>query len=41
MDFSLTQAQQELSSLSRQILTDRATPERLAELERAEAGVDV
>jgi len=34
MDFALTQAQEELSALSRRILTDRATPERLAELER-------
>ncbi len=40
MDFSVTQAQQELSSLTRRILTDRATPERLAELEQAEVGVD-
>lgn len=40
MDFSVTQAQQELSSLSRRILTDRATPERLTELERAGSGVD-
>jgi len=40
VDFSVTQAQQELSSLSRQILTDRATPERLTELERAESGMD-
>jgi len=41
VDFSITQAQQELSSLSRRILTDQATPERLAELERAESGVDL
>lgn len=40
MDFSITQAQQELSSLSRRILTDRATPERLTELERAGSGFD-
>lgn len=40
MDFSVTQAQQELSSLSRRILTDRATPERLTELERAGSGFD-
>jgi len=40
VDFSLTQAQHELSSLSRRILTDRATPERLTELERAGSGVD-
>jgi 3-oxocholest-4-en-26-oyl-CoA dehydrogenase beta subunit len=40
VDFSVTQAQQELSSLSRQILTDRATPERLTELERAGSGFD-
>ena len=35
MDFSSTQAQEELSSLSRRILTDHATPPRLAELEAA------
>lgn len=40
MDFSVTQAQQELSSLSRRILTDRATPERLTGLERTGSGVD-
>ena len=40
MDFSATQAQQELSSLSRRILTDRVTPDRLAELERAGRGFD-
>jgi acyl-CoA dehydrogenase len=40
MDFSVTQAQQELSSLSRRILTDRATPDRLTELERAGSGLD-
>jgi alkylation response protein AidB-like acyl-CoA dehydrogenase len=35
VDFSSTQAQEELSSLSRRILTDHATPQRLAELEAA------
>src|SRR5262245_35403525 len=40
VDFALTQAQEELSSLSRQILEDHATPERLAELERAGHGFD-
>jgi len=40
VDFALTQAQEELSSLSRQILEDHATPERLAELEQAGQGFD-
>jgi 3-oxocholest-4-en-26-oyl-CoA dehydrogenase beta subunit len=40
VDFALTQAQDELSSLSRQILTDHATPDRLAELEQASQGFD-
>jgi alkylation response protein AidB-like acyl-CoA dehydrogenase len=40
MDFSLTQAQEELSGLSRRILTDRVTTDRLAELEQAGLGVD-
>ena len=40
MDFSVTQAQQELSALSRRILADRATPDRLAELDRAGRGFD-
>jgi 3-oxocholest-4-en-26-oyl-CoA dehydrogenase beta subunit len=40
VDFSITQAQAELSALSRRILTDQATPARLAELEQAGAGVD-
>jgi len=35
VDFSLTQAQDELSALSRRILTDLVTPRRLAELEAA------
>jgi 3-oxocholest-4-en-26-oyl-CoA dehydrogenase beta subunit len=35
VDFSLTAAQEELSALSRRILTDKVTPQRLAE---AEAG---
>jgi hypothetical protein len=34
VDFSVTQAQADLGALSRQILTDKATPARLAELER-------
>ena len=34
VDFSLTQAQEELSALARQILTDQVTPDRLAELEQ-------
>ncbi|MGO8961884.1 MAG: acyl-CoA dehydrogenase family protein [Streptosporangiaceae bacterium] len=33
MDFTLTQAQEELGQLARQILTDLATPDRLRELE--------
>ena len=36
----LSQAQTELAALSRQILTDRATPDRLAELERNGLGFD-
>jgi alkylation response protein AidB-like acyl-CoA dehydrogenase len=40
VDFSLTQAQEELSGLARRILTDRATPSRLAELEQAGTGFD-
>ncbi|MDR2986795.1 MAG: acyl-CoA dehydrogenase family protein [Nocardiopsaceae bacterium] len=40
MDFSLTQTQQELSALARRILTDKETPERLAELDRAGLGFD-
>lgn len=40
MDFSVTQAQQELSSLSRRILSDRATPERLTELGSNGSGYD-
>jgi 3-oxocholest-4-en-26-oyl-CoA dehydrogenase beta subunit len=40
VDFRQTQAQQELSALSRRILGDRATPDRLAELERAGLGFD-
>lgn len=35
MDFSVTQAQEELSALSRRILGDQATPQRLSELEAA------
>lgn len=35
MDFTFTEAQQELTSLTRRILTDRATPERLGEVEAA------
>lgn len=33
MDFSLTEAQDELSALTRRIVTDQATPERLREVE--------
>jgi 3-oxocholest-4-en-26-oyl-CoA dehydrogenase beta subunit len=40
VDFSMTQAQTELAGLSRRILTDRVTPDRLAELERAGLGFD-
>lgn len=40
MDFSITQAQQELSALARRILADRTTPDRLAELEQAGQGLD-
>ena len=40
MDFFETQAQQELSALSRRILGDRVTPDRLAELEHAGLGFD-
>jgi 3-oxocholest-4-en-26-oyl-CoA dehydrogenase beta subunit len=35
VDFSLTAAQEELSALSRRILTDKVTPQRLAEREAA------
>ena len=35
MDFSLTPAQDDLGGLTRQILTDRVTPERLREIEAA------
>jgi acyl-CoA dehydrogenase len=40
VDFSLTQSQADLSALSRQILTDKATPQRLAELEQAGHSLD-
>ncbi len=40
MDFSATQAQDELSALGRRILTDRVTADRLAELERGGQGFD-
>jgi 3-oxocholest-4-en-26-oyl-CoA dehydrogenase beta subunit len=40
VDFAFTQAQDELSSLSRSILADHATPGRLAELEQARQGFD-
>ncbi len=40
MDFFETQAQQELSALSRSILGDRVTPDRLTELEQAGLGFD-
>ena len=35
MDFSLSESQQELAALTRTILTDRVTPERLRALEDA------
>ena len=35
MDFTLTPAQEDLGALARQILADRATPDRLAEVEAA------
>ncbi len=40
MDFSATQAQDELSALGRRILTDRVTADRLVELERDGQGFD-
>ncbi len=40
MDFSLNEVQQEVVDLTRQILTDRATPERLIELDDAEHYID-
>jgi 3-oxocholest-4-en-26-oyl-CoA dehydrogenase beta subunit len=40
VDFSLTQAQDELSALCRRILGDHATPARLAELEQHGSGFD-
>jgi 3-oxocholest-4-en-26-oyl-CoA dehydrogenase beta subunit len=40
VDFSFNQAQAELAALSRRILADRATPDRLAELEQAGQGYD-
>ncbi len=40
MDFFVTQAQDELSALSRRILADRMSPERLTELETAGAAFD-
>jgi acyl-CoA dehydrogenase len=40
VDFGFTQAQEELSSLSRQILADYATPVRLSELEQVGHGFD-
>jgi acyl-CoA dehydrogenase len=40
MDFTLTQTQAELGALTRQILTDRATPDRLREVEAADARFD-
>ncbi|HCT81667.1 MAG TPA: acyl-CoA dehydrogenase [Micromonosporaceae bacterium] len=40
MDFTLTEAQQELASLTRRILTDRATPERLREVEASDDRFD-
>ena len=40
MDFTPTSAQDELGGLSRQILTDLATPERLRDVERSGTGLD-
>jgi 3-oxocholest-4-en-26-oyl-CoA dehydrogenase beta subunit len=40
VDFSITQTQDELSLLVRRILTDKQTPERLADLDRADLGFD-
>src|SRR6266487_6966594 len=40
VDFSVTQAQDELSALSRRILADKVTPGRLAEIEQAGDGFD-
>ena len=40
MDFTRTSAQDELGGLSRQILTDRVTPEQLREIERSGTGFD-
>jgi 3-oxocholest-4-en-26-oyl-CoA dehydrogenase beta subunit len=40
MDFSLTTAQDELAGLTRQILTDRATPERLREFDDSDTRFD-
>jgi 3-oxocholest-4-en-26-oyl-CoA dehydrogenase beta subunit len=40
VDFSLTHAQQELSALTRQILADQVTADRLAQLDKAGQGFD-
>jgi acyl-CoA dehydrogenase len=40
VDFSITQTQDELSSLARRILTDKQSTERLAELDQAGRGFD-
>jgi 3-oxocholest-4-en-26-oyl-CoA dehydrogenase beta subunit len=40
MDFSATAAQDELGGLTRQILTDQVTQERLQEIEASGAGFD-
>lgn len=40
MDFSATQAQHELAALCGQILADKATPARLAEVEQSASGID-
>jgi acyl-CoA dehydrogenase len=40
MDFSATPAQDELGALTRQILTDRVTPERLREIEAGDERLD-
>jgi 3-oxocholest-4-en-26-oyl-CoA dehydrogenase beta subunit len=40
VDFSITQTQEELSALARRILTDKETPDRLAELDKDGQGFD-
>ena len=40
MDFTLTQAQDDLGALTRQILTDQVTQERLREIEAGQTRFD-